>query len=665
MGDEKALGRYIELVSPVEDGRGLPPEERLCRLAPEFPELAADSLLNPQLKGRLTEVLEGTASRLEGKFPSMSEAQRKNLCRALFETAFNLVGVEMEWAGFDEGERKEAWEWVSQALEQIESQDRGAVKGAISDMLTEMRKVLMGKSMLAKMADELESRLDEGRLSSSFLRAVREVYDRNVYYRMTKGRLTKLGNDSGTGLRRVRHMGFVQVSTNPVIAARAYEEFPELWDNFRKVAEAFPEWREDPERYADDIALHGTIVSLLPNLLIFRPFALLSDLHDGLVSYQLNPLNAENLEASVRDAERICSILRGILRHYDAWLGWDPDKLDGRPNIVFKVAVCHPVAIDITVALNERGIGTNNTVTYSVGQELRMLLAEFEGMARAIKRGILPSQVYQTNMEGRLEDHLREAVAEEFALKLDDERFEELVSALAPQAEGSRKERAREACSKKNLKSLTDERFVKVLTKAFGEDLRERLERMEEAIRRSGVYVTRRVYKLFFGSENRPKWREYLKRRFELTDEQVDTVLDRIDMLPSSKRRADDTLLVLGLPNVTNTDFPNQQLRVFQESQKEGFDLERFRNSILEEPDPEVLKVALEIEDFRKAYEITPELRQILREVGIEDGLGEGGLKPEEWPSFGPVQKTMAEFKEAYISFREKATEFVKGLGEG
>jgi len=239
---------------------------------------------------------------------------------------------------------------------------------------------------------------------------------------------------------------------------------------------------------------------------------------------------------------------------------------------------------------------------------------------------------------------------------------EELVSSLAPGAKGSREERIREACSKENLKSLTDERFVKTLTKALGEGIKERLERLEEAIRRSGVYVTRRVYKLFFRPEIKGKWREYLKQRFDLSDEQVDTVLDRIDLLPSSKRKAEDTLLVLGSPNLTNTEFPDQQLRVFEESQKEGFELERLRDSILEEPDPEVLKTALEIEDFRKAYEITPELREILKEVGIEDGLGEGGLKPEEWPSFGPVQKTMAEFKGAYLSFRGKAVEFVKGL---
>jgi hypothetical protein len=29
-------------------------------------------------------------------------------------------------------------------------------------------------------------------------------------------------------------------------------------------------------------------------------------------------------------------------------------------------------------------------------------------------------------------------------------------------------------------------------------------------------------------------------------------------------------------------------------------------------------------------------------------------LKPEEWPEFGPVQKTLAEFKAAYDNFQKE-----------
>ena len=43
------------------------------------------------------------------------------------------------------------------------------------------------------------------------------------------------------------------------------------------------------QRFADEIALYGTVTSLLPNILDFRPIALLSNFKDGMVSIQLNP----------------------------------------------------------------------------------------------------------------------------------------------------------------------------------------------------------------------------------------------------------------------------------------------------------------------------------------------------------------------------------------
>ncbi|RKY01015.1 hypothetical protein DRP77_10470, partial [Candidatus Poribacteria bacterium] len=471
---ERTIERYIETVCPVEPSPPLDPASRLARLAPKFPELAADTLLNPDLKGKLIQTIRGAVGQLESSFTySMSDEERKNCCRTLLEIAFNMIGLESEKAGFSEGEREEALKEALSVLRECESipQGKEALRAAISEILSEMKKVMLGESMVARMAEEMESSLDENRLAESFVEAAKKQIRGNVYYQMSKGGYTKLGNDSATGLRRVRHLGFVQVSSNPVIAARAYEEFPELWDNFRKVVEVNPQWKEDPERYADEIALHGTITSLLPNLLIFRPLALMTDLHDGLVSYQLNPLNADNLEASLKDAQEICSILSQILYRYDGWLGWDPEKLKDRPNIVFKVAASHPAAIDITVSLNERGIGTNNTVTYTVAQELTLSMAEFEGMAKAIKKGILPSQVYQTNMQGRLEDHLREAEAEKLVMKLDDERFEKLVRKICPDATGSREEKAKALCAKKNLPSLTTDWFVEAMVEAFGEEM--------------------------------------------------------------------------------------------------------------------------------------------------------------------------------------------------
>lgn len=59
--------------------------------------------------------------------------------------------------------------------------------------------------------------------------------------------------------------------------------------------------------------------------------------------------------------------------------------------------------------------------------------------------------------------------------------------------------------------------------------------------------------------------------------------------------------------------------------------------------------------DFRKAYELTPELKEKLGRVGIRNDFGEGGLEVDEWPTFGSVVKTMREFTDAYNTFREEA----------
>jgi hypothetical protein len=66
-----------------------------------------------------------------------------------------------------------------------------------------------------------------------------------------------------------------------------------------------------------------------------------------------------------------------------------------------------------------------------------------------------------------------------------------------------------------------------------------------------------------------------------------------------------------------------------------------------------------QIKDFRKAYEINHELAEVFKEVGLQEDLGSEGLTPSDWPEFGPVQKTLAEFKAAYDGFY---TEMISSL---
>jgi hypothetical protein len=73
-----------------------------------------------------------------------------------------------------------------------------------------------------------------------------------------------------------------------------------------------------------------------------------------------------------------------------------------------------------------------------------------------------------------------------------------------------------------------------------------------------------------------------------------------------------------------------------------------------------VLNQLNQIEDFRKAYEINSELSEVLKEVGISGDFGLGGLAPSDWPEFGPVQKTLSEFKGAYDAFQKERVSLIK-----
>jgi hypothetical protein len=67
-------------------------------------------------------------------------------------------------------------------------------------------------------------------------------------------------------------------------------------------------------------------------------------------------------------------------------------------------------------------------------------------------------------------------------------------------------------------------------------------------------------------------------------------------------------------------------------------------------------------EDFRKVYEINSELAEIFKEAGISGDFGLSGLMPEDWSQFGPVQKTLSEFKSVYNHFQEEMVSVLREL---
>ncbi len=649
------------------------PSSRLVQIALSgFPQLAADTILNRDYSERLPLIIEEAIRLLNLAF--IQERRNREACvRVLLEIALNLFGIEGKRASLSEADAEKSVVQILLILKSWEESEKkeydgelDSTKVVVDQILRDMRKVLKGQSMVAKIADEIESGLDKNDPSGSFLIESKRAIQTNVYYEIVSKALSKIGNDSATGLRWLRHLGAVQVSSNPVIAARAFEEFEELWTDFDLVISSHPEWQNNLEQFADEIALYGTVTSLLPNVLDFRPIALLSDFEDGMVSIQINPNKASSVRDSLEDALRIYSILRELLRKYDPWLM--PDlKLDspGRPNVVFKVATSEPEAIDLTESLDSKGMGTNNTVTFSVSQEIKIVMTVIKGLAHALKAGIPITRVYITNMEGRLEDHMRECLASDIVHssleKVDDrrERIKSTISKVAQkEIEISYEAGIELICNKRYLKSLSDKWFFDLV----GKDKTQILDQLESDIRMSGIFVTRRVFRLAFDSTVRSKWTKYLKEHLEISESQASKVMDSIDLLPSSKRRDADTLQVLGnslVTNLTNTEFPDQQLKVWNKSRETNFALSKFENSISNDPDPKVLERLLEIAEFRKAYLLTNELSKELNEVGIDVPSETDGLEVEDWKSYGPSKKTMEEFKNAYLSFRSKLVQSV------
>ena len=145
-----------------------------------------------------------------------------------------------------------------------------------------------------------------------------------------------------------------------------------------------------------------------------------------------------------------------------------------------------------------------------------------------------------------------------------------------------------------------------------------------------------------------------------LTRDQAVRIIDRIHYLPASKRKPFDTFWTLSSRNLVHTEFPDHQENVRKMAEESQFNLEDYQESISKFFSPEILEQLNQMEDFRKAYEINPELKEIFREVGIQEDLGLGGLIPSDWAQFGPVQKTLAEFKSAYDGFRDEMVSALK-----
>ncbi len=610
-------------------------------------------LISPQagsLQSRVDELLDAIKN---------SGASGDLICKTLIQLGMNFVGRDAEIVGYGAEEIDVALESVLDALDNLEGDH---ATGVVNGFLADMKSVNLADSLSGLLAERIESNLDAGNLARSFLELLKTNMRGGVYWQMIGENVCKFGNDFARGLEYLRHYGFCQVSTNPVLAAKAFDEDPSLDDELKAEIARHDEWKADPEKYADDIVMAATLIALWPNLSIFRPLAMHTGLKDYMVSFQLNPNIADQADASIEDARNAYRIADDYLKGYDKLLGVSDITLD--PNIVFKVGGGHEAARKITTVLNSAGIGTNNTVVYTVAQEVQLVIDAFEGKASAAQAGKQVVRTYETNMGGRFVSHLREVEAEKLFGALSEDRASELLAELASDLEvdipqGTLAEQTAATCSFAHLKSLEHPVILKV-AEAAGQSS-EAIVQLEADLKKAGTVVARRVHWIFYAPENRPKWVAYLSDTYGLTEDQAQWILASMDVLPASKRVPDDTLDALG-ENMCHTEFPNHQRAVQLVSEEPDFDLDALRGSIGHEYEPGVTQRLYELPDFQKGYDLTPALKDFLeKDVQIDlSGWQTRGMEPADWPEFGSVQKTTTEFKAAYDAFLVRCVELAK-----
>lgn len=623
---------------------------------------AADQvLIDPQpgaLAGRVEELLSAVQN---------DDCPAAEVCRTLIRLGMNFVGRDAEIVGYGADESDRALEQVLAAIDDLE----GAVMAdVVAEFLDDMKSVNLNDSLSGLLAERIEADLNNASPGRSFLTLLKSRMRGGVYWRMIGEDYCKFGNDFARGLEYLRHYGFCQVSTNPVLAAKAFDEDGSLAEQLKVEIDRHDEWKQDPEAHADEIAMAATLIALWPNLSIFRPLAVHTELRDYMVSFQLNPNIADRADESIEDARNAYGLASDFLERYDRLLGLGDRSGRINPNIVFKVAASHEAARKITTTLNSNAIGSNNTVVYTVAQEVQLILDAFEGKARAAAAGKQVVRTYETNMGGRFVSHLREVEAEKIflaaAARAGEGKASELIGALAADlgeedsAGGSLADRAREVCAYAHLKTL-DHPIVLEAAEAAGQSA-DAIRLLEDDLKKAGTLVARRVYRVFFSPENRPKWVEYLKETYGVTDDQARWIVDSMDVLPASKRIPDDSFHTLGASNMCNTEFPNHARAVQVASEAEGFNLEDFRDAVLDTYEPGVDQRLRELPDFCRGYDLTPTLKDFLQNVvGIDvAGWQTRGLEPGDWPDFGSVQKTSAEFRAAYDTFAAQCIAIAK-----
>jgi hypothetical protein len=630
---------------------------------------AADHLLIREPRDDLATVVQDLFPKLELFLREHTNLERE-VFTALIQIGLNLVGRDVKVAQIPPSTVKRAFSILRENTVSLENSYTDSARDAANKFLAHMSGVNSGDSLPGYMAETIQKHIGTDLRPSSFVDAFATVTHQTIYWRMVEDGFCKFGNDYARGLEILRHLGFCQVSTNPVLAAKAFDEDSTLVEKLEEEVKQNPKWRQNPRAHGHIMVMAGTLLALWPNLEIFRPLAVLVGNRDYMISFQLNPNIADDAKASLEDARRAYRMAQDHLTTYDRCLGLpNPGKVP--PNIVFKVAGSSKSARQVTRELNALGIGTNNTVTFAVAQEVQLIIDSLEGKSEAIKSGRPVTRTYETNMGGRFVSHLRETetvrIFLEMARRKGEDEAIQILMRLAKglnlseqELESVRKasgiaEKTEVICAYRNLKSLTHNAFLEAVSEAGPS--RAEVEQLEMDLRKAGTLVARRVYSIFYENKNHGKWIDWLEQEHKLRHADAVAVLDSVDVLPASKRIPEDTYDTLSSANLCNTEFPNHAKAVQLYSERDNFSLASYKDAILQPPDPKLVTRLIRTREFVRGYELTKELSKKLRSVGLASqvqDLSLRGIPEEDWRNFGPVRKTMNEFKEAYDKFLER-----------
>ena len=145
------------------------------------------------------------------------------ICQTLLRLGMNFAGRDAEIVGYSPGEVESSFKQVIQFISHLEPELRSAMGPGVTRILAEMKSVNRADSLPGLLAERIEARLEPEDPAASFLCLFKGQIRTGVYWRLIGEGYAKFGNDYARGLEYLRHLGYCQVSTNPVLAARAFD----------------------------------------------------------------------------------------------------------------------------------------------------------------------------------------------------------------------------------------------------------------------------------------------------------------------------------------------------------------------------------------------------------------------------------------------------------